>query len=88
MPSLVVPARAAEQVSQMSELRKISFQQVFGKIITGTCDECGETVTGDMGIALISLDSVVGIMVGVCMPSEDEFHPVAQIPISRLKVNI
>src|SRR4029077_4054892 len=88
LPPLVVSGRNKEQVAQMSTLRRIAFQQVWGKTISGICDECGQSVSGDVGIALITLDNVVGIMIGVCMPSEDEFHPIAQIPISRLKVNV
>lgn len=66
-----------------SELRDITFQQVFGKKIRGTCDSCGVTAFGDIGIARIVLNDEEGVCVGIVVG--DEFHPVAQVPWSRVK---
>lgn len=66
-----------------SKPKDISIQQVFGKVIEGTCDSCHESVFGDVGIARIVLNDEEGICVGIC--TDADFHPVAQIPLARLK---
>jgi hypothetical protein len=71
-------------------VEKIVVQQCYGKKITGICDQCGQIVSGDVGIGAVVLDGESGIIVGVCVDGsgcgllDGAFHPITQIPLKRL----
>jgi len=72
------------------KVEKIFVQQYYGKKITGICDQCGQIVSGDVGIGAVVLDGESGIIVGVCVEGsgcgllDGGFHPIMQIPLKRL----
>jgi|HubBroStandDraft_5_1064220.scaffolds.fasta_scaffold45195_1 hypothetical protein len=70
----------------MSEVAAGAVRIFRDAIIVGRCIDCGETLTGELGIRAIFPDEGPGLEIMITNPKRNEIHPIARVPIHDIPV--